>query len=629
MAKTREALDEVVDTALAGASSSRSLRSRASTAYWVEAVVLTLFVAAVISSSSFVHRYSLNAIGGQMVWLNIVAVTLCTFAATLCLTHQSSPPTRMLGIFLSAFAIYEIHSIANYAPTDHEHVVVSTLTWSAIPLCFVLWTRVTLTIVALTPTDDAPGRGLSASLVETWQRLQQRSQLLRFSFSILEPVAIWIPAALFLALGFVPGAIFTYGGKGEAWLGWQVEPQLGYFAMCLWGLLVAFACTALLFVSWQRRAPHVLSGVDERARWAPRATLGLTLFLFFACASTFGIWPVAVLDLFVAGCAVPYALLAIDADFYRDTGVAYASFRQRLLAAVLWCALTLAIVALVEPSGDPIVRGLIAAIIAAALPLSLFLGQTLLAVENPSIEAPALAESGECIAAELSAPLTAPVTACATPGVLEQTQRALDEIDAEGLKALIGGLTGPSGRKRSETRDPRSDSRLRAFVRDFPALDCSRAWEVRLMRLDKLVYETARPRVGYDVGVSRDDPGRWRALAAYCLLRLDPSDPSIDGFAREERLRLRAWLKGERTGLSFYDDLEQMDEHALRIALRGLTGEETAQRRKKVLERALDATLKQVIEHWRARAEHALGEWSPAVLVGESSEQPSSSLLGS
>ena len=135
-----------------------------------------------------------------------------------------------------------------------------------------------------------------------------------------------------------------------------------------------------------------------------------------------------------------------------------------------------------------------------------------------------------------------------------------------------------------------------------------------MMRLNKLIYETARPRVGYDVGANKDDPGRWRALAAYCLLRLDPGDPLIGRFEREERLRLRAWLKGERARLSFYDDLEQMDEQALRTTFRDLAGEEAAQRRKKVLERSLDATLKQVIAHWQARAEHALGERLPAAI---------------
>jgi hypothetical protein len=628
MTQTREALDQVVDAeAVSAPSSSRPLKKPGSTAFWAHAVALTLLAAAIIGSGSFFARHLLNSVGGQIVWLNMIAVTLCAFAAALCLTRWSSPPTRVLGLFLCAFTVYQFDSIANYAPTHHEFVVVSTLTWPAIPLCFVLWTRAALRIVALTPTDDAPGRGLSASLVEMWQLVQRRPRRLRASsLSILEPVAIWIPATLFLALGFVPGVLFTYGGKGEAWRGWRFEPRLGFFVMCVWGVLVALGCTALLFASWRRRAPYLLSGVDERARWAPRATMGLALFLFFAFFSTLGTWPVAVFDLLIAGCAMLYALLAIDADSYGDMGAAYASFRQRLLAATLWCGMTLAIVALTEPSGDPLVRGLLAAIVATVLPLGMFLGQELRVVESRTIEGLAPAEGGESIAAELSAPLTAPVVVRARLGALERTVQVLEEIDSEDLKALIGGLAGPSGRRRSEVRDPRSDARLRAFVRDFPALDCSRSWEVRLMRLNKLVYETARPRIGFDVGISKDDPGRWRALAAYCLLRLDPGDRSIDQLAREERLRLRVWLKGERTGLSFYDDLEQLNEQGLRVALHGLAGEETAQRRKKVLERALDATLKQVIAHWSARAEHALGERLPATYRGARGELPPSLL---
>jgi hypothetical protein len=276
--------------------------------------------------------------------------------------------------------------------------------------------------------------------------------------------------------------------------------------------------------------------------------------------------------------------------------------------------MTLAIVAVVEPGGNPITRGLFAALVAAVLPVGLFLSRTLIAGDYTKSEPSTLIESGEYVAAELCAPLTAPVSACLSPDVLDRTSRMLREIDAHDLKTLVGGLPGPSGRRRNELRDPRADPRLRVFVRDFPALDCSHAWEVRMMRLNKLIYETARPRVGYDVGANRDDPGRWRALAAYCLLRLDPGDSLIGRAEHEERLRLRVWLKGERAGLSFYDNLERMDEQALRATFRDLAGEETAQRRKKVLERALDATLKQVIAHWQARAEHALGERSPATV---------------
>jgi hypothetical protein len=582
----------------------------------VHAVLLVLFACVLIFSSSFVHHYSLNAIGGRMVWFNIVAISLCAFAAALCVTRWSSPPTRLLGFFLIAFTIYQFGAIASYAPTHHQFVVASALTWPAIPLCFVFWARATLCIVAATPSDDAPSRGLSALLVERWQRLQswRRRRLTGRSSLPLELFAVWLPAAVFIVLGMIPGVLYSYNGRADAWRGWRVVPHLGFFLVSLWGFLIALACSALLFASWRRRATHLLPGIYERARWAPRATMGLTFFLLFAFASTLGLWPESVLDLLIAICAVPYALLAIEADSYRGTGAAYSSFRQRLLAAALWCGMTLAIVAVVEPSGDPIARGLFAALVGAVLPVGRFLSRTLTASDDTKPEPPILIESGECVAAELGASLTTPVSTRLDLGVLDRTRRMLREIDGHDLKTLIGGLPGPSGRKRSELRDPRADPRLRVFVRDFPALDCSHAWEVRMMRLNKLIYETARPRAGYDVGVNKDDPGRWRALAAYCLLRLDPGDPLIGPFEREERLRLRIWLKGERARLSFYDDLEQMSEQALRTTFRDLAGEETAQRRKKVLERALDATLKQVIAHWEARAEHALGERLPAAI---------------
>ncbi len=578
---------------------------------------LVLILAGVlIPSSPLFQDHSLNAIGAQMVWFNIVAVSLCVFAAALCLTRWSSPPTRLLGLFLIAFSVYQFGAIAGYAPTRHQFVVVSASTWFAIPLCFVLWTRATLYIVAATPSDDAPGRSLSAVLMERWQRLPGWHHARRRESSILplELLAVWLPAAVFIVLGPIPDLLYSYSGRSDTWRGWQFDPHLGFVLMGIWGFLIGSACSALLFASWRRRAPHLLPGIYERARWAPRATTVLTFFVLFGFASSLGLWPESVLDLLIAICAVPYALLAIDADSYRETGAAYSSFRQRLLAAALWCGMTLAIVAIAEPSGNPIARGFFAVLVAAILPVGLFLSRTLIASDNTKIEPPPLIVSGEHVAAELSAPLTAPVSARLSPDVLDRTSRMLREIDARDLKALIGGLPGPSGRKRNELRDPRADPRLRVFVRDFPALDCSRAWEVRMMRLNKLIYETARPRVGYDVGVNKDDPGRWRALAAYCLLRLDPGDSLIGRAEHEERLRLRVWLKGERAGLSFYDDLERMDEQVLRTTFRDLAGEETAQRRKKVLERALDATLKQVIAHWQARAEHVLGDLSQAAV---------------
>ena len=610
MARTTEPFEEILDAGIARARRpARSTRKRVSSATWVHATLLALFACAVIGLSSPVRDHLSSGIAEQMVWLNITAVTFCTFAAALCLTHWSSPPTRLLGFFLGAFTVYQFDTISNFVPDHHEYVVVSYLTWPAIVLCFVFWARATLTIVAATPTDDAPGRGLSASLLERWQRLQHLSEHFHTrSFPLLESVTVWMPATVFIALGFVPGLLFSYGTRQEAWHGWRFEPRFGFFVLAFWGFLVAVTCMALLFACWQRRAPHVLPGVDERARWAPRAALGLTFFLLFGLASALGIWPISIFDLFIACCAVPYALLAIDADSFRDVGATYSSFRQRVLAAALWCGLTLAIVAIVELNRDPIVRGLFAATVAAVLPVGLFLGRALVAAESPMIETPTRVEGGERIGQELSAPTTAPVALGLSLDGLERTLRMLREIDGDDLKTLIGGLSGPSGRKRNELRDPRADPRLRGFVRDFPALDSSRAWEVRLMRLNKLVYETARPRIGYDAGPAKDDPGRWRTLAAYCLLRLDPAEPLVGRFEREERLRLRVWLKGERAGLSFYDDLERMDEASLRSTFRDLAGEETAQRRKKTLDRALNATLRQVLEHWKARAEHALGE---------------------
>ena len=613
MTRTREAFDKPTVEIADAAAESRPPRWRVSTAIRAHTVLLLFISGVLIFSSPLVRRDSLSAIGEQMVWFNIVAVSLCVFAAALCITRWSSPATRLLGLFLIAFSVYQFGAIAGYAPTRHQFVVVSSLTWFAIPLCFVLWTRATLYIVAATPSDDAPGRSLSAVLMERWQRLQSWHHARRRGSSILplELFAVWLPAAVFIVLGPIPGLLYSYSGRSDAWRGWQFEPHLGFVLMGIWGLLIGSACSALLYASWRQRAPHLLPGIYERARWAPRATMVLTFFILFAFASALGLWPESVLDLCIAICAVPYALLAIDADSFGGTGAAYSSFRQRLLAAALWCGMTLAIVAIVEPAGNPITRGLFAALVAGILPVGLSLSRTLMASDDMKTEPSTLIESGEYVAAELCKSLTEPVSAYLSLDVLDRTRRMLREIDGHDLKTLIGGLPGPSGRKRNELHDPRADSRLRIFVRDFPALDCSHAWEVRMMRLNKLVYETTRSRIGYDVGANKDDPGRWRALAAYCLLRLDPGDSLIGRFEREERLRLRVWLKGERAGLSFYDDIEQMDEQALRTTFHNLAGEESAQRRKKVLERALDATLKQVIAHWEARAEHALGERLP------------------
>ena len=63
------------------------IRGRISAARCVHAVLLVLFACVLIFSSSFVHHYSLNAIGGRMVWFNIVAISLCAFAAALCVTR--------------------------------------------------------------------------------------------------------------------------------------------------------------------------------------------------------------------------------------------------------------------------------------------------------------------------------------------------------------------------------------------------------------------------------------------------------------------------------------------------------------------------------------------------------------
>ena len=197
------------------------------------------FAAALIFTSSFFHRYSLDAIGEQMAWFSIVGVSLCAFAAALCVTHWSSLPTRLLGLFLIAFTIYQLGAIAHYAPTHHQFVVFTVLTWPAIPLCFVLWTRATLCIVAATPSDDAPSRGPSVLLVERWQRLQswRRRRLPGHPSRPLELFAVWLPAAVFVVLGLIPGVLYSFDGRADAWRGWRVVPHLAFFLMCVWGLL--------------------------------------------------------------------------------------------------------------------------------------------------------------------------------------------------------------------------------------------------------------------------------------------------------------------------------------------------------------------------------------------------------
>ena len=334
MAQAREAFDGIVDAATPVAKTEfPSALKRVSTAGWVHAIVVVLFVGATVFSGTFTHGYSLNAIGARMAWLNIAAIAFCSFAATLCATRWRSPPTRLLALFLGVFTIYQFGAIASYTPTHHIFAVTSALTWPAIPLCFVFWARVTLHIAAATPTDDAPGRGFSASLVDRWQRLlRQPRRLPNLSISPLEPIVVWAPAAAFVVLGLMPGVLASYGGRQKAWRGWSYESHLGFVLFAAWGLLIACACAVLLFAIWRRRAPSILPGVYERARWAPRGAAVLALFLFFAFASTLGFWPEPVYDFLIAVCAVPYALLAIDADSYRDTGATYSSFRQRLLA---------------------------------------------------------------------------------------------------------------------------------------------------------------------------------------------------------------------------------------------------------------------------------------------------------
>ena len=449
------------------------------------------FLVAALCLNRFVVGSEFSQLGYNSAWFGIAAIVLCSFSSAVCATRWRSLNTLLLAFFFADLTIYMINVVGTY-DSGGTYGIVSRITGPTIPLAFPLWFRFSLQVIEDTPhSDEAQGFARTTmSVLERithWQRFFGR-------VSLAEILFVWLPGVLFAVLELVPGLVYSNRGPipGQEWRGyWTFHVTSVYWVMGAWAVCVMGLSAFLLLASWRARGAGLLPGAAERARWAPWLIIStFTLTVLTAASATAGTWPEPAIDFLIAIFFVAFALIVIDADAYRDAGQTFSSLRTRLLATIIWCVLAFALVALTH--GSYLRYGVTAALLGAGLPLVSFAARDINgnSARRETNGGGADIERAERLTALLITPFNEPPQGVRVSDSLRRTSEMLETFSGADLRKLIGSLPSERGRG-NEFGDPRSEPRLARFVASFPPLGGAGVWELRLMQLARLIYQTA------------------------------------------------------------------------------------------------------------------------------------------
>ena len=265
--------------------------------------------------------------------------------------------------------------------------------------------------------------------------------------------------------------------------------------------------------------PGLPPGIAELVRWAPRlVTSGIVLTAALMAAVATGVWPEPLLDLMAAVFFFAFALVAIDADAYRDADRAFSSIHSRAISSAIWLAIAMSTIVLLP--GTALEHGFMAVVFGAAFPLVPLAAKGLHgAPAAESRDEVVDRESAGALSELLAHSLDDPIDTALQPEALRRSREVITSLNGGDLRKLIGSLPSERGRG-NEFGDPRAEPRLARFVASFPPLGGAGVWELRLMQLARLIYQTAEAHDAFELNTRPEDPSRWRILACYCLERL-------------------------------------------------------------------------------------------------------------
>jgi hypothetical protein len=313
----------------------------------------------------------LDLVGTRAQWLSIAAVAMTSLATASCATHWRVRPTRLLALTFAVAALYMLWVLEEFVPSRHEWILAQRVTWVAIPLIYVFWTRTAVNIAYhLRPDPTILGIYKPVHRLRAWSRWPK--PLPWKSVPTAEIAVSWAPAFALIVAGLSQPSWFKHDHReiaGESWLGWTYSPAGGFKILAVWGFALVSGASLVLIGAWRTRRRPLPPGLLERARWATRASaVFLVVDAVILWRATKPHFSESLLDALLALGVLGFALLTLDAEQYDTSLSAYTTLGRRAVTSGGW--LVVVLVATKGYAGDPISRGIFAGVLAMVYPLA-------------------------------------------------------------------------------------------------------------------------------------------------------------------------------------------------------------------------------------------------------------------
>ena len=329
--------------------------------------------------------------GGALPWLNarfslgwfdVLALPIAIFAGAYAATEAPHPldsqphkrpiirrvgGARLLALSLLFYSVYLLNVLAGYIRDPTAARRVQEATWWAIPFALCFWT---LAAIEFANETDGAGSGEPADPNRQWPWFValRRSRSAR----TVGYIVLFGGTIAFAAAGSVPGVVWssTTDRGVPAWRGHGFKTTLVYNGgFAIWASALLLAACAFLAHSFRARPAGLPDAVLRRAwysLWAAGALVVLTLFFEISAR---GWLAEPLIDVGLALYMLCFVVLLVEASLVTKHRRVKSSLVRRVVHASGIIIFGFAIAVITEPGIQIFRAGLLAALVAGAVPL--------------------------------------------------------------------------------------------------------------------------------------------------------------------------------------------------------------------------------------------------------------------
>jgi hypothetical protein len=324
-------------------------------------------------------------------WFSVIGIATTAFAAAYA-ANEAPPPVvaddrrppvlrqlggaRVLAIALLCLCVLMLKTLGGFLGSIHTARIATAATWWGVPLSLFFWVLAALTIARET---EQAGTGVPAAPARQWHwliRIRAVPLVRRASY-----VLLFVGTLTFVVAGSIPGRIWTATSGAVSWQGHIYEPVTAwYVAFFVWG--AALAITAWVYLEHAFRArPGGVPYAELRRAWcsvwaAGAITVGMALFVL----STRGWLCEPIVELAIGLYSLAFVLVIADAAATIRHRRIKTSFARRTFGALGTILFAVALPLVLGLS--PVRAGLLAAFVAAIIPLTPTILRSLYGIER-------------------------------------------------------------------------------------------------------------------------------------------------------------------------------------------------------------------------------------------------------